>query len=47
MHMDNISKTCKEKFRKGAWPRSSDPINFGVLLELDISGYITAARATI
>jgi len=26
----NISKSRKEKPRKGAWPRSRDPINFGV-----------------
>jgi len=30
MHSGNISKTRKEKSRKGAWPRSRDPINFGV-----------------
>ena len=30
MHSGNISETRKEKSRKGAWPRSRDPINFGV-----------------
>jgi len=30
MHSGNTSKTRKEKSRKGAWPRSRDPINFGV-----------------
>jgi len=30
MHSGNISKTRKEKSRKGAWLRSRDPINFGV-----------------
>jgi len=28
MQSDNISKTRKEKSRKGAWPRSRDPHKF-------------------
>ena len=30
MQSGNISKILKEKSRKRAWPRSRDPINFGV-----------------
>jgi len=30
LHCGNISKTPQRKSRKGAWPTSRDPINFGV-----------------
>jgi len=30
VHRGNISKTRKQNFRKGAWPRSRDPKTFGV-----------------
>jgi len=31
LHVRNFSKTHKEKYRKGAWPRSHDPLNFRAL----------------
>ena len=54
MQSGNISKTRKEKCRKGAWPWSCDPQNFGIhpnvspnRVEVDISNLVYKCRVAM